>query len=158
MKQCIIVDLDSTLFNASHRHEHLENRDWDSFNEAHVDDVPNPGILKLINLLRTTQSAVDMNPTVVFMTGRSDKWVASTHDQLVKHVNFYPDNCELLMRQEGDFRSDFVIKKWYTDLLLNKGYQILLAIDDRDSNVEMWKAMGVEVCQYYQSRFNHGLQ
>lgn len=80
--------------------------------------------------------------SVVFVTGREEKYRTITQDWLNKH-RFA--GCMLLMRRDGDPRSDDIVKKEIFDQNL-KQFHVYLVLDDRNRVVEMWRDVLGLVC------------
>jgi hypothetical protein len=56
-----------------------------------------------------------------------------------------PPKGILLMRKEGDFRQDYIVKKEIYDRDIREAYKILFCIDDRKQVTDMWREQGL-VC------------
>ncbi|MCY3586894.1 MAG: hypothetical protein OXG76_14490 [Acidimicrobiaceae bacterium] len=128
---CVIVDIDGVLADASHRQHHLDGpwRDWDSFFADVGDDDVLDEVFELLVLL---------NPelVVVALTSRPT-WVSgATLDWLVKHKVRWD---LLIMRPMGDFQPSPLFKGEQTQALLECGYTPRLAIDDDMRNVRMYR-------------------
>jgi len=48
-KDCIIIDLEGTLSNCSHRIHHYENKDYDKWNELFREDTVHESMVEIIN-------------------------------------------------------------------------------------------------------------
>lgn len=120
----LIVDLDGTLFDNSHRAHLVPRSDqhkpkaWTPFNSACGDDTPN---LDLIRVIRTNS----LRHNVVFLTGRDEDSRAPTEKQLKRYFN----RCEwdLNMRPMDEGRSGHEFKR-----------DILPEIIAGESNIIMW--------------------
>ena len=137
----IIFDIDGTLANISHRRHFVtgKKKDWVSFNNHMLDDVPNGPILELYNSLY-------LNPmyNVILVSGRTDSYRELTTKWLDKYSIPF---TEIIMRKKNDYRADNVIKEEILKELLSKGHKILFVVDDRDSVVEMWRKNGITCLQ-----------
>ena len=137
----IIFDIDGTLANISHRRHFVtgKKKDWVSFNNHMLDDVPNGPILELYNSLY-------INPmyNVILVSGRTDSYRELTTKWLDKYSIPF---TEIIMRKKNDYRADNVIKEEILKELLSKGHKILFVVDDRDSVVEMWRKNGITCLQ-----------
>ena len=58
-----------------------------------------------------------------------------------------PDILKLYMRKEGDFRPDAKIKEELIAQMKADGYEPILAFEDRQRVVDMWRRHGVQCCQ-----------
>jgi len=142
MKQ-IICDLDGTIALCEHR-VHLVRQgtpDWDAFFRACDQDEPNwPVIHTLIALAEHHDRRRDAEITI--FSGRSDMVKKETQVWLAEYL---VPHHHLRMRPEGDFRPDDLVKK---EWLLEIGVEnVLFTIDDRQSVVDMWRAMGLTCFQ-----------
>jgi phosphoglycolate phosphatase-like HAD superfamily hydrolase len=142
-----IFDLDGTLANIDHRLHFIEGprKYWDSFFAACDKDVPIPAVLKICLSLQMAGNEV------WFWTGRSeaaedktiawlDKWGLKTRSWRTPDV--------LMMRAEGDFRPDHIIKQEWLHRSLSADRERLVAtFDDRQSVVDMWRRNGIPCMQ-----------
>lgn len=140
-RKAIIIDLDGTLCDSSHRQKFMEMRpkDWGSFYAGIPDDEPNPHVVELIKYYLGTRH-------ILFVTGRpeayrdvTNSWLVKTHPCLVGH--------QLFMREDGDFRPDYVIKNKIYQVDIEPYYEVKLVLDDRTSVVKMWRDLGLECWQ-----------
>lgn len=135
--KAIIFDIDSTLANNQHRQHFLEGKkDWKSFLEESKNDTAYKNVVLLNQML--SQEA-----TIMMVTGRSEEYREMTEQWLKEHKIV----CDrLYMRQEGDLRPDYVIKK---EILKNKidqeTYNIVAVFEDNLDCIDMWRSMGL-VC------------
>lgn len=153
--KAIIVDLDSTLANNSHRVHFVsgENKDWDSFHAGIKDDVPNDWCLDLVWKYWETGTKV------FFVTGRHEEYREVTEDFLLNKCDFENDvECsvpmyELLMRSNEDRREDYIIKQEIFEEHIKDKYDVLFAIDDRKQVVDMWRRNGIVCLQCADGNF-----
>jgi hypothetical protein len=59
----------------------------------------------------------------------------------------------LYMRDARDRRPDYIVKAELLDRLLADGYRPIMAFDDRDQVVKMWRAKGVPCAQVAEGKF-----
>lgn len=135
-----IVDLDDTLFNASHRKHLVEVKngkpDFDKFNEMSKYDTPNDDVVERV--LKWQDQGMD----IVIFSGRSANMKKDTEKQL-SNLNIKPSI--LLMREEGDHTPSVKLKeKWLSDL---KDRDVEVAIDDHSGNVRMFRKHGINTYQ-----------
>jgi phosphoglycolate phosphatase-like HAD superfamily hydrolase len=142
---CYLFDIDGTLADVSHRLHHIETRpkDWNAFFEASADDK---AIAHICDLARHLSTAAP----VVFVSGRSDQVRAATEDWLEREVGL---RGPLYMRRGSDRRPDYVVKAELLDRILADGYRPIMAFDDRDQVVKMWRARGVPCAQVAEGNF-----
>lgn len=121
------LELNSTI--------HCSNpaKNWDAFFDRVYEDEPRIGTILWVRELAKYYD-------IVILSGRPEKTNKDTEDWLSKWN--VPHNC-LIMRQSHDRRDDTIVKKEMLDLLPKD--QILWAIDDRKSVIDMWKANGIKV-------------
>lgn len=60
---------------------------------------------------------------------------------------------KLLMRKDKDYRQDCIIKKEMLDKLREEGYNPVVAFDDRQQVVDMWRENGLICCQVAPGNF-----
>ena len=139
MRPCYIFDIDGTLADCSHRLHHIQKqpKDWDSFFSGCDDDAPIAHICDLARL-------VNLETTVVYVSGRSDQCRDQTEDWL-KENNLWTGH--LYMRSEGDHRPDNLIKIELLEQLRADGFEPVMAFDDRDQVVQAWRSAGVPCAQ-----------
>ncbi len=156
-KKVIIFDIDGTLADISHRVHFIEGekKDWESFYEKMEDDKPIEAGLTLMNALFSYGHYVDKNIEIVFCTGRPEKYRHQTSEWLYNNVRFLPfmRQANLLMRIDGDHRSDVEVKKEMLDCIRKTGYEVIMAIEDRKRVVDMWRENGVPCFQCAQGEF-----
>lgn len=149
MRQHIIVDVDGTLADASHRKHHIKptdgkRKDYKSFYAAVGDDSP---IHPVINLVRSLHTAGN---TILITSGRPEGTRVATVDWL--HAHAIPFH-ELFMRGHDDFRPDFVVKREILNDMRLAGFRPTIAIDDRDQVVRMWREEGIICLQCAEGNF-----
>ncbi len=143
----VIFDLDGTLANIDHRKHYIKDKDkvsdWYSFYKACVDDSPVESVASTFMALK--QAGHHM----VIFSGRSDIVERET-------VSWLYDNDidfdRLMMRKEGDFTQDAILKqKW----IGNYGYRgkILMVFEDRKQVVDMWRKEGITCFQVAEGNF-----
>jgi phosphoglycolate phosphatase-like HAD superfamily hydrolase len=151
--RCYIFDIDGTLADASHRMHFIQGpeKNWDAFFAACVDDKPHEHICELALQLSYLQDA-----WVIFVSGRSDQVRIQTRDWLFKYVyktKYNGDLIRLYMRKHGDHRPDHVVKLELLEKLRNNGWRPIMAFDDRDQVVRMWRNAGVPCAQVAEGDF-----
>lgn len=149
MRRAIIVDLDGTLCNNSHRVMYVDGsqpKDWDKFNTLCAFDPHNDWCLDLVNSFNL------LGHKIVFLTARSGSEVTKkmTDTWLMTHVGPGVD-YELLMRKDGDFRPDYVVKQEIYMNDIAPRYEIVLAVDDKKRVCDMWRDLGIAAlhCEGY---------
>ncbi len=143
----IIVDIDGTIADHSHRLHYIRNepRDYDSFFAAMSEDKPIQDTLWLIDLLITAH--YEQGDFVFFIcTGRPEDYRKRTEDWLWEHAMRLENIAhEILMRPSKDFRKDSVIKDEMRQIIEGWGFNIRFVLEDRPDVINMWKANGITV-------------
>lgn len=135
LPHAIIVDIDGTL-------AHMKDRspfDWQRVGEDECDDI----IKGIVN-------AYDNLGTIIVMSGRD----GSCRDITIKWLedkNIKYDS--LIMRGEGDFRKDSIVKRELFDNHIKDKYYIEYVLDDRNQVVDMWRDMGLKCLQVAPGNF-----
>ena len=139
MKTAIIFDMDGTIALIDHRLHHIqkEPKDWDSFYDAMVDDRPNEMVINTFNSL-----IIHGRYSGLICTGRPEDYRAVTEGWLEQQDARYQG---IYMRSSGDHRPDVIVKRELLTQMRNDGYIPVLACEDRDSVVAMWRKEGL-VC------------
>jgi predicted kinase len=143
----IIFDIDGTLADIRHRRHHVTGAkpNWKSFNAEMVDDPPLADVCYLAELLGSHPLAPSFVKLFLF-SGREETHRKVTEDFLRKNVPAYFKASEaLMMRAEGDFRADTLVKKDMLRLIQSAGFNVRIVVDDRPSVVQMWKDEGLTV-------------
>lgn len=135
--KAIIVDLDGTLANISHRRKFVEGKkkDWKNFNKNIIDDEINHWCREIVRRMVHDHH-------ILLVSGRTDELRLETQDWLKKHEVPY---TELMMRKSKDHRDDSVVKREIYDEKIKPFYDVFFVIDDRAKVVRMWREAGL-VC------------
>lgn len=149
-KKAIIVDIDGTI-------ALRQNRNPFDYEKVYEDRVDHRMAHLLKNLINETEYKV------FFVTGRENigncyeltkKWLNDNIYPLQGHDGFFPvDNWRLLMRGEGDHRSDEITKKEIYENHIAPWYDVVCVFDDRNRVVKMWRDLGLLVAQVYDGDF-----
>lgn len=127
---CVVVDMDSTLcFNTT-------KRPWfgEDSTEAMINDVPNIGIIKLLQSQRYP---------IIVCTGRNQAQRKVTEEWLRKY-DIFPQ--EFYMRTDGDYRKGVEVKTELINQILEK-YNIISIFEDCEPIVQKFREMGLTVLQ-----------
>lgn len=145
----VLCDIDGTIADLTHRLRFIqgEEKDWDGFFAACVDDEP---ISDVIFLLRHLEAAYE----IVFVSGRSSVVRYETAQWLGDNTYFFWPNMDmhnLYMRTHGDHRPDYLVKQELLGQILSDKQitkaDIAFALDDRDQVVKMWRDNGIRCLQ-----------
>lgn len=154
MKPLYIFDLDGTLALINRRKHILDDKDdpqrWRRFYAACDTDIPNRPVIDTMERLR------HMGCDIWIFSGRSDEVRDKTVAWLTKHTSFMTHDLEtaLVMRREGDYTADDVLKNsWANDMLQEDRARLVAVFDDRDRVVAMWRAIGVPCFQVADGEF-----
>ena len=137
----VIFDLDGTLCDISHRLPLIKQAkaDWPAFFDACDKDAPKPEIISLF------QALSDAGNKMIIVSGRSDRTLFKT-DQWLSYHGIKPH--EIIMRKDGDYTPDDILKKsWLDKRLLGDKENILFCVDDRQRVVDMWRNEGLTCLQ-----------
>ena len=145
-KKAIIVDLDGTLSDSSHRQHFMtqKKKDWDAFYNALSDDPPNKWCLEL------SDNFYNSGYSIVLVTGRPSNYIDKTEVWLDLNQVSYE---RLIMRTEGDYRPDYIIKQEIYEKHIKNEFDVLFAVDDRKQVVDMWRKNGITCLQCAEGDF-----
>ncbi len=135
-KKAIIVDLDGTLCDHSHRLHFMDSKpkDWTSFFAGIPDDELNYWCLEIIDALR------QRGYEIILVSGRPD----SQRDNTLKWLHRFNIHFNsLFMRKQNDFREDQKVKEEIYNQHIVNFWDILFVVDDRDSVIKMWRNIGL---------------
>jgi predicted kinase len=140
-KMAVFFDMDGTLNDVRGVRHFLapkngkKRRDFDSFHrmsefEPAVDDV-----------LQMAHDAHEAGFEVVITTARSEPYRETTQKWLDEHGVPY---ANIFMRKEGDFRTDYEVKKEMYDQI-SMYYDVVRCVDDNPQAIKAWREKGVAV-------------
>lgn len=135
-EEIVIFDIDGTLADVSERVHHVQGKrkNWDAFFAGMAQDDTIDSMVRLCNILYAA------GVTIILCSGRPEEHRSETVAWLAQQgVNYH----ELLLRPNGDRRSDAIVKR---EILatLDKS-RILFVVEDRSRVVDMWRSEGL-VC------------
>lgn len=133
----IICDLDGTLFNIDHRLHLLEEKRWDDFYRACVDDTPNEWCVELLWAMSA------QHYPIYFVSGRNELVREETLRQLYA-LGFKTQ--KLFMRPRDNREADVTFKQKLLSTELAH-LDILFAVEDRKRVAEMYRGNGITVLQ-----------
>ena len=147
----IIVDIDGTIANNTERlHLIKENNPpkWDEFFKACGSDKPIQNVIDIINTL-------DEYYEIIYCTGRSEICRKETQKWLLENTESCYDT--LLMKKQGDYRGDHIVKpKLLNEFLAENNIdksRITMIFEDRDIMVDTWRKLGYTVAQVAEGNF-----
>lgn len=146
LPKAIICDLDGTLCNIYHRQHYMRSRpkNWKAFYRAMGQDVAHEFCRDILQKYRVR------GYVILLVTGRPEEYRRQTEQWLQDHEVEYD---QLLMRETGDFRQDFVIKQELYQQVIKDSYNIFFVLDDRDQVVKMWRSQGLTCLQVAEGNF-----
>ena len=134
----LLVDLDGTLCDTSHRSPYDFSRLGDDGVNNHVLDV-----VACWSAGGGAGPWSDKSTTsVVLMSGRDEEYREATEAWLDRH---YVPYDALFMRSRGDRRRDSVVKLELFDRYVRGTYNVVAAIDDRLRVCQTWRNLGIPV-------------
>lgn len=134
MRKTVVIDLDGTLSDLTHRLKFLEQKpkDWDGFFGNVLGDDENYWCAVLMECLAARYE-------IVIVSGRPERTREDTIKWLDQHSVVY--NELVLVRKDGDRAPDDLLKEQW---LQKYGPEnIIFAVDDRQRVVDMWRRNGV---------------
>src|SRR4051812_16941628 len=141
-----IFDIDGTIADLSHRLPHIQKdpKDWRTFFAACANDAPIQHTIKLAIDLALAEA------NIVYVSGRSDECREATEEWL--RLNALPEG-KVYMRKAGDHRPDHQVKVELLEQLRADGHRPVMAFDDRNAVVKMWRYLGVPCAQVAEGDF-----
>lgn len=141
----MLFDLDGVIANADHRQHLLATsgrKDWKRFFAKAGED-------SLIEEVAALTVLLDPSLQRILLTARP----TSIQDITLEWLSRFSVRWDLLvMRREGDFAASPDAKRHAVQQLREHGFQILLAFDDDQRNVEMFRSEGIR-CVYIHSGY-----
>jgi predicted kinase len=128
-----LVDIDGTLADMGDRGPF----EWHRVGEDTVHE-------RVADLVRTIHESGDQ---IVFMSGRSMECYGATRRWLADNIGDWTVGSPLHMREEGDNRSDDIVKNELFETYVRGSWNVLGVLDDRDKVVAMWRAKGLTCLQ-----------
>lgn len=152
-----IFDIDGTLADNGHRLHFIRQNppDWDRFFD--IDTVYRDKPIR--HVVRLARSLHKAGETLVFASGRPERLKYITAKWLYYHViKDLPDCMRLYMRPDGggdhrDHRDDTVVKKELLSRIVWDGFTPIMAFDDRNRVVDMWRANGIPCAQVVEGNY-----
>lgn len=138
-KSYVICDLDGT---SSHR-QILENdrfymRSFYDYESAYY-DRPDSVVRFMLH------SLFDMGIKIIFVSGRKESSRKFTESFIEEKLKFQKGQYKLFMREDGDNRSDDIVKYEIFNKYLRKLPGIFAVFDDRKRVIAMWEELGIKV-------------
>jgi predicted kinase len=148
----VVCDLDGTLANIDHRLKYVKdkrNSNWDLFFKECVNDVPNEWCVELLRgMLERGKKVLIVSARSKVVEKETKEWVMTAifgkDWTALGSLARYGDKFDVvLVRDEGDYTPDQVLKKRWLDSFGSGN--IFFVIDDRDKVCKMWVENGLQV-------------
>lgn len=153
LPKAIICDLDGTLANCEHRVHHVQGKpkNWDAFYAGIRHDKVNEAVLQVVDrFLCYGQPYFN----ILFCSGRPERCRKDTERWLEEEARMWsPPETALLMRKDGDYRQDCIVKEELYNAHIKGRYEVLFVLDDRQQVVDMWRANGLTCFQVAPGQF-----
>ena len=145
-KNAIILDIDNTIVYDTYKvllPNNNTREEWNKFHENKLYYMPECfKIIKNVqDLIQRFLYSFEEMPHVIFMTSREDTAQGIIKYNTLRTIkDFFGElhiPYELLMRKENDYRPSAEVKQELLNQIL-ENYNVLFAIDDDDSNIQMF--------------------
>lgn len=148
-RKAVIFDVDGTLCDVRSVRRYVEappgskkfKPNYDLFHSTSIDCPPYSAVKRIAVRAR------ELGLSIIVVTGRVAKWRGLTEDWLNR--NSIPWDA-LYTRGHNDYRPDHVIKSEINEELQIR-FKPLVAIDDRDDILHVWKTAGIVTVKVSQS-------
>lgn len=149
---CLICDLDGTLFWIDDSVENSRS----PYDMTRVDeDKVNYPVKVLIDVLSSNLTNRKQVDEVIFVSGRSsdgrEKSEQAIKDLFGESGQYF--KWKLLMRKEGDFRKDVIVKQEIFRKHIEGKYWVRFVFDDRQQTVDGFRELGLPVFQVAKGDF-----
>ncbi len=153
-KKAIICDIDNTIVNTVHRWHLLNGKDtdWELYNSPELmsKDTPIPDTIEVIKCLSEKYP-------ILFVTGRNSGIMDATDRQIQEFCGELKNGYSLIMRDDNDKESpDIEIKTQLYKTYVEPYYDVLCAFDDRPTNIELWRSLGITSYHVGETAFGGG--
>lgn len=134
----IICDIDGC---AAHR----TDRDWFEYEKV-INDEADFAIRNIVNAF------YEKGYKVFFVSGREGTTICKDLTQRWLNKNGFKHDA-LLMRKEGDYRRDSIVKQEIYEQHIKDKYVVEFVLDDRDQVVSKWRELGLKCLQVQPGAF-----
>ena len=137
--KAIIFDTDGTVADCSHRVHHVKNGNhaWDAFFAGMDQDTVIEPVADIARAFYGREGYA-----VIVVTARpADEQYKRMTEAWYANNNIPYDR--MYMRKAGDYRKDAVVKAEILEQIIEDGYEPILAIDDRQQVIDMWRSYGI---------------
>ena len=152
----ILCDIDGTIADLSHRRHWIASKpkNYKAFFGSVSLDTPIKPVIETVKRLHRGGA------TIIFCSGRPERTRDDTITWLRTHIpclvgQMEPHNflSPLYMRKDHDFRADDIVKSELLDRIYADGHNPIIAFDDRQRVVNMWRARGIVCAQVAEGDF-----
>ena len=142
LPDCIIFDVDGTLAHKGDRSAY----DWKRVGEDSVDENVKMinNLIDSFNYYKSLDEPHENTVKVFIFTGRDGSCLEETEEWLNAYNIYYDD---IFIRPAGNMEKDSVIKKRIYDENIKDKYNVIAIFDDRQQVVDMYRSLGLTVCQ-----------
>lgn len=148
-RDCVVIcDIDGTVADLNHRLHYIqgEKKDWRTFLSKCNEDTAYQDVYLIAESFCDTTGS-----DLVFCSGRGNEYRDKTEAWLKENNMPYE---HLFMRQERDYRPDYLIKEQILDFeILTRFREVLAVFDDRSVVVKMWRKRGLRTLQVAEGEF-----
>ncbi len=137
--KAIIIDLEGTLSDHSHRVIHYNFKDYDKYNSGFKDDPVNYDFVRLLENEQTDEDLI-----IIMVTAKSeiykndvDFWLRDNGITFISEIHY---------RDPGDKSPSVEVKRLYLEALKER-FAIVHAYDDREDICEMYRNNGMPCTQ-----------
>ena len=141
MNRALIIDLDGTLCDNTHRLCHLEQvpKDWGEYNAQMGADKLNLWCKEIMRHFQLTH-------TIFIITGRMK--TLQIREDTLKWLQFHKIPYDkIFFRNDQDFRDDTVVKQEIYEKYIKGNWEVTFCVDDRPRVVSMWRELGMTCLQ-----------
>ena len=147
-EKSIVIDIDGTLTDISHRKHFALKRDWYGFHGKLMNDPIREDVAWLIR--SNWNNPESERPKIILCTGRPERYREKTNEWLAKNdMKKFID--VLLMRPKSDHKSDTEVKPKMLENYFGSRQKtldsVLFVIDDRVKVVKAWRDYGLQCWQ-----------
>lgn len=158
-QNCIIVDLDDTIAIEKNRVDIPKSNSREEWDKFHLDrqmyslNEFKPAYT-IIDIIKSYYTSFSLEPIIIFLTAREDTFNGKIRKNTQLFIDTYfssipKENKMLFMRKENDYRKNNEVKR---DILLNSilpHYDIIMAFDDEEDNIRMFREFGIPCLKVY---------